>query len=137
MNKQVHAVGVLFEDETGEILVLRRHKNSPEPKTWGLVGGKIDPGEDKLNAAVRESEEEIGHTIPHEKLQFVKTYFWEREDATITFEVYKYNVSKREISIVLQAEEATDHKWVMPQQLYEKQDLMIGLYPILKDSYNL
>lgn len=137
MRKQVHAVGILFEDETGEVLVLKRHENSPEAKTWGLVGGNIDPGEDKLTAAIREAEEEVGHSIPQEKLQFIRTYVWERENATITFEVYKYSVSKNEVDIVLQAEEATDHMWATPQKLYKKQDLMMGLYPILKDSYNL
>jgi len=59
--KQVHAVGVLFEDIDGEILILKRHENSPEGNTWGLVGGKIDNGEDGRTAAIRESEEEIGY----------------------------------------------------------------------------
>lgn len=137
MTRHVHAVGVLFEDKAGEVLVLRRHKNSPEAKVWGLVGGNIDPGEDKLTAAVRESEEEIGHSIPHEKLQFVRTYSWEREDVTITFEVYRYRVSKQEVDIILDTEEATDFIWATPQRLYEKEDLMIGLYPIFKDLYSL
>lgn len=137
MNKQVHAVGIIFEDETGEVLVLKRHENSPEANTWGLVGGNIDPGEDQLQAAIRESEEEIGHAMPHEKLQFIRRYVWERDEATITFEVYKYSVAKHEIDIVLQEDEATDYTWQLPKKLYERQDLMAGLYPILKDSYNL
>lgn len=137
MIKQVHAVGIVFEDESGEVLVLKRHVNSPEAKTWGLVGGNIDPGEDALHAAVREAEEEIGHSISHEKLQYVKTYIWVRDESTITFEVHKYPVLKHDIDIVLQSEEATDHKWVLPEKLYVQKDLMIGLYPILKETYGL
>lgn len=63
MTKKIHAAGVIFENEHGQILVLRRHPQDPEGTTWGLVGGKVEPGEDGLTAAIREVHEEIGHTI--------------------------------------------------------------------------
>ena len=49
MANQVHAVGTIFENNKGEILVLRRHKDDPEGNTWGLVGGKIDRVKQKNN----------------------------------------------------------------------------------------
>jgi 8-oxo-dGTP pyrophosphatase MutT (NUDIX family) len=57
MAKKTHAVGVIFEDLDGKILVLRRHIDDPEGGTWGLVGGKLDGGEDAISAAMREVEE--------------------------------------------------------------------------------
>ncbi len=137
MITQVHAAGILFEDESGEVLVLKRHSSTSEPNTWGLVGGNIDPGEDAFTAAVREASEETGHTVPTTELQFIRTYNWHRKDSSITFEVFKYKVNKHEVDIVLDLNESTDHKWAMPQDLYHRKDLMIGLYPILKDTYHL
>ncbi len=137
MTQKVHAVGVLFEDLSGEILVLKRHASRPEAHTWGLVGGNIDPGEDKATAAVREAKEETGHTVPTQELQFMKTYVWQRKDATITFEVFRYKANKNEIEIVLAAEESTDYAWAQPNDLHKRPDLMAGLYPILKDTYTL
>lgn len=135
MIKQVHAVGILFEDESGEVLVLKRHSSSPEPNTWGLVGGKIDEGEDKITAAIREASEETGHVVPRAELQYLRTYNWHRTDSTIMFEVFKYKVNKIDINVHLESNKSTDYKWAMPQDLYPTQDLMVGLYPILKDSY--
>jgi mutator protein MutT len=89
MPKKVHAVGVIFKNEHQQILVLRRHPESPEGATWGLVGGKVDPGETKEETAIRETQEEIGHTINPSQLRFLKTYHWDREDLDITFEVFK------------------------------------------------
>jgi ADP-ribose pyrophosphatase YjhB (NUDIX family) len=47
MAKKIHAVGVIFENEHQQILVLRRHPQDPEGATWGLVGGKVEPSESK------------------------------------------------------------------------------------------
>ena len=135
--KNIHAVGVIFENEHGEILVLRRHPQDPEGTTWGLVGGKVEAGEDEVTAAKREVQEEIGHSLDTDKLQHLKTYHWERDDADITFAVFI--VSSRQNSIVLTIDqtEHTEHLWTRPEELYRREDLMTGLYPILEDRYKL
>lgn len=135
MAKKVHAVGVMFENEHGQILVLRRHPRDPEGATWGLVGGKVDPGEDKIQTAVRETQEEIGHTIDPSQLQFLKTYHWDRDDLDITFEVFRLKTSSDELTLEIEKEESTEHMWANPHDLQKRDDLMIGLYPILKDFY--
>jgi ADP-ribose pyrophosphatase YjhB (NUDIX family) len=52
----MHAVGIIFEDKYRNILVLKRHHNSLEGTTWGLVGGKVDEGEDKNHGSNKRSE---------------------------------------------------------------------------------
>ena len=42
MTRNVHAVGIIIENTSGEILVLKRNKTRPEGNTWGLVGGKVE-----------------------------------------------------------------------------------------------
>lgn len=135
MERKVHAVGVIFENERGQILVLRRHPQDPEGATWGLVGGKVEPGEDKAETAIRETEEEIGHVIDSSQLQFLKTYHWDREDLDITFEVFKLKTLSGEVVLEINQNENTEHMWANPHDLLKGDDLMIGLYPILKDFY--
>ena len=135
MAKQVHAVGVIFENEHEQILVLRRHPQDPEGATWGLVGGKVDAGEDKIQTAVRETQEEIGHTIDPVQLQFLKTYHWDRDDLDITFEVFKLKTLTSDVTLELEENESTEYMWAKPLELHKRPDLMVGLYPILEDFY--
>ena len=134
MSTKIYASGVIFEDD-GEILVLRRHAKGREGDTWGLVGGNIEPGEDKLDAAIREVDEEIGHNIRPSELEFLKTYRWDRDDFDITFEVFKYKIHRNEVNIDLDTDENVDHMWAQPKDLITQPDLMRGLYPILEDEY--
>lgn len=135
MAKKVHAVGVIFENEHQQILVLRRHPRDPEGATWGLVGGKVELDETKETTAIRETQEEIGHTIDPSQLKFLKTYHWDREDLDITFEVFKLQTLSDEVTLEIDKNESTEHMWTSPQELYGRKDLMIGLYPILEDVY--
>ena len=137
MTKQVKAVGVIFEDPEGSILVLRRHKKSPEGRTWGLVGGNIDEGEDKVTAALREVQEEISHSIKENDLKYLRSYHWERDDVDLSFDVFKYRISQDEVEINLDEQENTEHIWATPKNLHSRSDLMIGLYPILEDEYGI
>lgn len=135
MLRKVHAAGIIFEDEGGSVLVLRRHQNSPEGNTWGLVGGNIDEGENSSTAALREAKEEINHEIPPSELKYIKTYQWERPDLKLTFDVFKYKVVRKNMHLELDTEENMEHMWELPKVLRQRQDLMIGLYPILVDEY--
>jgi 8-oxo-dGTP pyrophosphatase MutT (NUDIX family) len=137
MAKVVHAVGVIFEDPQGRILVLKRHPLDPEGKKWGLVGGKVDPRERPEQTAAREVEEEIGHRLEPSHLEHLKSYHWERGDMVIDFEVYRLHVLPEEVIIELDATESTHYRWLTPVQLYERTDLMEGLYPILEEVYSL
>jgi 8-oxo-dGTP pyrophosphatase MutT (NUDIX family) len=64
----VNAVGVCFYSEnTGRYLFLLR--NDPKhPGSWGLPGGKVDPGENLLETLVRECQEELGSMPAYHKL---------------------------------------------------------------------
>lgn len=55
------AAGVLFVEPRSRIVFLvRRSSLVSEPGTWANPGGHVEPGEDDLDAAIRETWEETG-----------------------------------------------------------------------------
>ncbi|HUB93550.1 MAG TPA: NUDIX hydrolase [Verrucomicrobiae bacterium] len=134
MAKKVHAVGVFFENRQGQILVLKRHPQTPEGGTWGLVGGKVDPEEDIVHTAIRKTHAEIGYAVDPSHLEFLKTYHWDRDDLDITFDVFRLNIIHN-IVINIDPLGSTEYKWSYPRELQKQTDLMLGLYPILEDIY--
>lgn len=56
------AVCVIALDEDGRILLVRQYRTALERITIEVPAGKLDPGEDPLDAARRELSEETGYT---------------------------------------------------------------------------
>ena len=64
----VNAVGVWFYAiDTGRYLYLMRD-DPKHPDTWGLPGGRIEPGETMIQAIERECREELGAMPKYIKL---------------------------------------------------------------------
>jgi ADP-ribose pyrophosphatase YjhB (NUDIX family) len=57
--RQVPCVGALIYDDAGRILLVRR-ANEPARGRWSVPGGRVEPGEDGVQAVVREVAEETG-----------------------------------------------------------------------------
>lgn len=59
-HRDMNAVGVWFYAVDTERYLYLMRRDSKNPNTWGLPGGKIDPGESLLEAIERECQEELG-----------------------------------------------------------------------------
>lgn len=130
--EEANTVGIIFEDANGNILVLKRLSDE-----WGLVGGKVNPGEDSQAAAVREASEEIGYSVTPSELSFKKIYRLVTSEGDFAFGVFKYTVPPEQIGIKLKQDENTESMWAKPEQLHKRPDLMEGLYPILEEEFGL
>ena len=54
---------VILDDDSNMLLLLRSAKARWMPKKWGLPGGKVESGEETVEAAIRETKEETNLNI--------------------------------------------------------------------------
>lgn len=81
MSKPLGVAGKAVVRKDGKILLLQRSfKSRFDPGRWELPGGKIDHGEDLVEAVQREVREEVGVVIlvgrPFKTWHFMKDPFW-------------------------------------------------------------
>lgn len=61
-------VHVWIRNSKGEYLISQRSADRPDfPLMWECVGGSVIKGEDSLTGALRETKEEVGLTLSHQK----------------------------------------------------------------------
>lgn len=53
----------IITNDAGQILVMRRARHIPNPNSWDLPGGIVDPGEHPRDTATREAKEEAGLSV--------------------------------------------------------------------------
>ncbi|MEH6416551.1 NUDIX domain-containing protein [Pseudomonas sp. CGJS7] len=100
--RERHSTVICLQD--GKVLMVR--KEAPQ---WSLPGGKIDPGEDHLEAAQRELREET--TLPFTNAEFVQHYVFETE------EHYLYQMPVPDSVVPHAASEILECQWFWPQEM--------------------
>ena len=119
--KQVVAALIVRDDK---ILICQRTKHQPMPLQWEFPGGKIEPGENAVEALVRELQEELGITaeIGREVAHILHNY---KNGNTI--ELGFYLVEKYEGQ--LDNRIFRDIRWISPEELthYDFLEADLGL----------
>ncbi len=63
---------VILENQDGLFLIQKRSDTkATRPGQWDITAGAVDAGETSLDGALREAKEEVGLTLPREKMQFL------------------------------------------------------------------
>lgn len=102
----------VVERADGTILLIRRARRSTmDPGTWELPGGKVDPGEQLIDALSREVAEETGLTVlsavPFDVSHFAFGHIW------VTCVLYRCRC--QETAVVALSAEHDEHMWVRPE----------------------
>lgn len=119
-------VGALvYAKSTNRYLFLLRNK-SKHSGSWGIVGGKIDPGETVIQALVREISEEIGQDFNNKK--FIPLETFTADNRKFAYYTFLVTVDKEFVPVL--NDEHRGYCWV------ELQDYPKPLHPGLWRSFN-
>lgn len=125
MKKQLQVVGAMIENEEGRILSVLRPLGKKLGNYWEFPGGKIEEGESKEEAIVREIWEELDcHIEVKEKIgESTKDY----GEGILTLTVFRCEM-KNPITI----KEHDAYVWIKPENFFSLVWAPVDL-PILKE----
>jgi 8-oxo-dGTP diphosphatase len=106
---KIRVVAAVIEDSDGRLLLCRRPDHKRHGGLWEFPGGKIEPGEDTLEATRRELAEELALEVLD-----VGALRYAVDDAGSAFRIEFYSVS---VSGEPQAIEHSAIRWVAPDDL--------------------
>ncbi len=121
----MHAAGCYLVCEE-RILILRRHPEKFQGSTWGVPGGKLEPKEEASSAVVREVLEEVGISIPLNKLNYLGPLFVRLKHLDYIFEIFSCRFTE-EPKVILEKSEHTDYGWFTLEQARELDLIQGGL----------
>ncbi len=106
----VEVVAALIWDKD-RFLICQRPANKARALLWEYVGGKVEPGETKEEALVRECKEELGIIVSVHSKFFDVVH--EYPDITIHLTLFHASILEGEITLL----EHNDLCWILPSEI--------------------
>ena len=94
-----------------EFLICQRPANKARPLLWEFVGGKVEPGETKEQALIRECQEELAITLSVDNVFMDVVH--EYPDITIRLTLFNATIAEG----VPQKLEHNDIQWITPAEI--------------------
>lgn len=110
MEKVVEVVAALIWDKA-KFLICQRPANKARGLLWEFVGGKVEQGETKEQALIRECQEEIAITV--EPLEIFTEVTHEYPDITVHLTLFNCTMSKGQPQLL----EHNDMKWITSAEI--------------------
>lgn len=115
-----------------EIILLLRQNYKPQGDTWGIPSGKVHEGENPIDTACRETEEETGLVIPQNKMNFFSMVYIKFSNYDFVYYIYCARLDNR-AEIKINKNEHKDAKWISPKDaldlpLIEDLDVCMELF---------
>lgn len=107
---EIRVVAALIE-EGGKFLVCRRPANKARGLLWEFAGGKVEQGEEKAAALVRECREELGVELDVGEVFTELTHVY--PDVTVRLTLFCARIAAG----VPQRLEHAELRWVTPQEM--------------------
>lgn len=110
VHKRMSSAAIAIEDADGKVLIVKAHYKP----YWTLPGGVIDAGETPLEAAIRETKEEVGIALSPEDIAFgwVATRHGRNLDTYQFVFRARLKAAAERYQLQLQASEIAEYDWV-------------------------
>ena len=92
-------------------LACQRPAHKARGLLWEFVGGKVEPGESREEALIRECQEELGISVKPLGIFMEVTHTY--PDLTVHLILYNAVIAEGEIRLL----EHNDAKWLLPEQI--------------------
>lgn len=122
---------MLIEDLEGKILALHRKESVLEGNKWGVPGGKKNK-KTFIETAIGKTFQEARLKFKEEDLNFLGKFKYPAENNNITAYVWIAKTPKISPEINLNTDGHDQFMWEYPKVLLKRDDLMAGMYPILR-----
>jgi len=129
-NPKLEVAGCFCEFD-GKFLLLKREEEDPHDSKLGLPGGKLDKGETKEQAIIRETLEESGIDIS-KSIKFIKTTYVRYPEGDFIYHVFHAKLNNKP-SVVISLEHSA-YVWATPKEALEM-DCMEDLYVCMNMVY--
>ena len=114
-----------------EILFLQRQTFKPEGGQFGVVTGKVDEGEELLEALIRETFEETQIELKEKDISFLKTYYVKFPDYSFIYHLYHIKFDEKP-NVVINPQEHLSYTWKNKEDAL-KLDLIQDLLETLEE----
>ena len=111
--KAMVEVFAAFIWDSGKFMICQRPQGKARALLWEFVGGKVEPGEAKEQALIRECMEELAVTVSVSDIFMDVTH--EYPDITVHLTLYNASIAKG----IPQKLEHADIKWIAPSEIDE------------------
>lgn len=124
--------GILIRNPKGKILVTLRKPFVSEPNRWGVPGGVNKPPDTTLQTAIKKTSREVNLKFTEKDLSFLSKFSYLSEGNNVIFSIWIAEVPEENLKININTDGHSGYMWEDPNKLLKREDLMVGMYPILK-----
>jgi len=100
---------LIFEND--RFLICQRPVTKTRALEWEFVGGKVEPGESKEDALIRECREELGITVAAKEVYFELDHVY--PDITIHLTLFRATIESGTPQLL----EHNDMEWITPDEI--------------------
>jgi 8-oxo-dGTP diphosphatase len=112
-------VNVWLKNAKGEFLISQRSTAKTYPLMWETTGGSVLKGETTLDAALRETKEELGINLDRKTGKLIGTTKRYYDRCNDILDVYLFTCNTPLSKVTIQKEELNAAKWATAKEIIE------------------
>lgn len=94
-------------------------RDSRDPDTWELPGGRLDENEEPVEGLKREMKEELGVDVVIQKIQDIVRMYHARDDEWMLAVYYVASLASPDVDLIVDPIEIAEMKWIGKEDYME------------------